>query len=159
MRRRRADPRLAKIHRNYTVDEVARLFGIHKNTVRSWIKLGLPTIDEQRPTLVHGLALRRFLEDRRKGRKQTCRPGELYCVRCRSPKLPAGRMAEYMPITTISGNLRGICPDCDALIHRRVALARLDEIRGPVEVSFPQAPLRIGEGEFPSPDCDSSEGS
>ena len=36
---RRFNPRRVKIHRNYTVEEVARLFGVHKNTVRDWLKV------------------------------------------------------------------------------------------------------------------------
>jgi hypothetical protein len=35
---RHPNPRLAKIHRNYTVEEVANVFGVHRNTVRQWIK-------------------------------------------------------------------------------------------------------------------------
>jgi transposase-like protein len=51
---RHPNPRLAKIHRSYSVEEVARLFNVHKNTVRSWLKLGLEAIDGQRPTVVRG---------------------------------------------------------------------------------------------------------
>lgn len=29
---RHPNPRLVKVHRNYSVEEIARLFGIHKNT-------------------------------------------------------------------------------------------------------------------------------
>jgi hypothetical protein len=59
------NPRLAKIHRNYSVEDTARLFNVHKNTVRNWLKDGLEPIDDQRPTLVRGEELRRFLNDRR----------------------------------------------------------------------------------------------
>ena len=34
---RHPNPRLAKIHRNYTVEDVSSLFGIHRNTVREWV--------------------------------------------------------------------------------------------------------------------------
>jgi transposase len=40
---KRPNPNLAKIHRNYTVEEVANLFSVHKNTVRLWVKDGLAT--------------------------------------------------------------------------------------------------------------------
>jgi hypothetical protein len=30
-----SNPRLVKIHRSYSVEEIARLFGIHKNTRRA----------------------------------------------------------------------------------------------------------------------------
>ncbi len=37
MGKRLPNPRLAKIHRSYTVEETANQFGIHKNTVGNWI--------------------------------------------------------------------------------------------------------------------------
>jgi hypothetical protein len=54
MARHRINPRLVKIHLSYTVDEAARRLKTHKNTIRNWIKLGLPVIDGRRPALVHG---------------------------------------------------------------------------------------------------------
>ena len=54
MGKRHSNHRLVKIHRNYTVEEIAKLFGIHKNTVRNWVKDGLATIDDKRPMLILG---------------------------------------------------------------------------------------------------------
>jgi hypothetical protein len=130
MRKRRPNYRLVKILRNYTVEEVARLFGRHKNTVRAWVKVGLPTCDSKRPTLILGRDLAAYLRARRMGNKRPCQPGEIYCVRCRVPKLPAGEMADYEPVTDKVGNLKGICPDCEGMIFRRASLAKLPQIRG-----------------------------
>jgi transposase len=44
---KRPNPNLAKIHRNYTLEEVANLFSVHKNTVRLWVKGGLATVNGQ----------------------------------------------------------------------------------------------------------------
>lgn len=155
---RRHNPKLVKIHRNYTVEEAARVLGAHKHTIRAWLKDGLEAIDGRRPTLIHGQTLAEFIRARRRPKKR-CGPGEMYCIRCRGPKKPAGGIADYLPITDTSGNLRGICPDCDLLIHRRVSLARLDAVRDEIEVAVPQADPRIGERSSPCADCDLEEAS
>ena len=77
MSKRHPNPRLAKIHRNYTVEDVAAVFGVHRNTVREWVKRGLPTSDDRRPMLILGADLVAFLRARRVKNKRTCQPGEM----------------------------------------------------------------------------------
>ena len=138
-RKRHPNHRLVKIHRNYTVEEIARLLGCHRNTVWDWIKRrGLTTIDQRRPILIHGRDLADFLQKRRATNKQTCQPGEIYCLRCRKPQVPAGNMADYKPITATHGNLVGICPTCEAMMYRALSLAKLDQCREKLEVGLPQ---------------------
>jgi hypothetical protein len=72
------------------------------------------------------------------------------------PRRPAGNMADYLPITTASGNLRGMCPTCETLIHRRVSWVRIDEIRGELEITIPQAQSHIGDSQSLSVSCDSN---
>src|SRR5271170_5358025 len=136
MRKRRPNHRLVKIHRSYTVEEVAVLFGTHKNTVRAWVKAGLPTCDSKRPLLILGRDLATYLHERRTKNKRPCKPGEIYCVRCRAPKCPAGDMAEYQPITASLGSLIGICPDCEGMIYRRASRTKLAGIQGNLDISF-----------------------
>jgi hypothetical protein len=154
MKRRHPNHRLVKIHRSYTVEEVAKLFDIHKNTVRRWVKDGLATIDDKRPMLILGHVLVAFLQARRAKNKQPCKPGELYCVRCRSPKSPAGDMAEYSPITEKVGNIIAICPDCEAFMNRRVSLAKIEQIRGNMDISFPEAARHIIDSKKPTVNSD-----
>ncbi len=154
MSKRHPNPRLAKIHRNYTVDEIAKLYGVHKNSVRSWIKGGLPTTDDRRPMLILGRDLVAFLHARRVKNKRPCRPGEIYCMRCRAPQKPAGDMAEYQPITATSGNLIGICPCCDSMMYRRVNLARLAQVGANLDITMPQAPPHIDESPQPCVNSD-----
>jgi hypothetical protein len=150
---RHPNPRLAKTHRNYSVDDISRLFAVHKNTVRKWLKEGLPSIDDQRPTLVLGFELSKFLSARRASSKQSCGPGRLFCLPCRAPKSPAGKMVDCTRTGVKSGNLSGICPDCDRMIFRRVNLEKLESVRGDLEVSFTQQSKRIEEIESPSVNC------
>jgi hypothetical protein len=138
MAKRNQNPRLAKIHRSYKVDEIADLYGTHKNTVLNWIKQGLPTFDNKRPLMILGSDLNAFHAKRRVKNKHPCKPNEIYCIRCRTPKEPAGNMAEYQSINETLGNLVAICPDCELIINRRVNLAKLEQIKGDINISFPQ---------------------
>jgi hypothetical protein len=147
---RRLNPRLAKIHRNYTVPEIAELFGVHRNTVRSWVKQGLPTIDGRRPRLILGRDLASFLQARRTKNKRPCEAGEIYCMGCRAPKRPAGLMADYKPLIRTLGDLVGICPSCESIMYRKVNLAKLNQVRGDLDITMPQAPSRIVESTEPS---------
>ncbi len=157
MKKRRSNYRRVKIHRNYTVEGIAELFGIHKNTVRHWIKEGLETINDKRPVLVLGPVLKEFLQARRLKNKRPCKPGELYCMRCRAPRLPAGNMADYTPVTEKFGNLVAICPDCNTIMNRRVSMAKIDEFLGKVDISFSEAPRQLGERAKPSVNSDLME--
>lgn len=154
MSRRLPNPKLVKVHRNYSVEEAAQLLHVHKNTVRDWTRRGLPTIDQRRPLLILGRELAKYLSQRRDAGKRPCMPGQIYCVRCRVPKEPAGGMADYKPINTTSGNLVGICPTCETMIYRRVSQAKYLAARGNLDVSFPMAQQHIDESPPLSVNCD-----
>src|ERR1039458_9940131 len=154
MGKRHPNHRLVKIHRSYTVEEIAHLFGSHKPRVRAWVKAGLPTCDEKRPMLILGHDLASFLQARRARNKQTCQPGEIYCVRCRAPKQPAGGMADYRPVTDKVGQLIAICPDCTSVMYRCVSLAKLDKVRGQMDITFPQALPQLTKSNQPGVNSD-----
>ncbi|HYC55704.1 MAG TPA: helix-turn-helix domain-containing protein [Candidatus Binatia bacterium] len=151
---RHPNHRLAKVHRSYTVEEVARLLSVHKNTVREWIRRGLPTCDDRRPVLILGSDLRAFLTARRIGNKRPCKPGEIYCVRCREPRRPAEGMADYCSVTETRGNLVGICPSCGCVMYRCVNRLRLTEIKGDLDVAFPVGRRDIGKTPYHSANHD-----
>src|SRR5258708_38230303 len=109
---RHPNHRLVKLHFTYTVKEIARRLDMHQHTVRRWLQDGLVTIDDRRrPVLIRGQDLVDFLKCRRDSAKRGCPPGHIYCVKCRVPRMPAGDIAGYIPMTPTSGNLEGICPE------------------------------------------------
>jgi hypothetical protein len=154
MSERPPNPRRVKKHRSYTVEETARLFGCHRNTIRHWQKQGLKPVDGKRPVVFEGRMLAGFLDARRGARRRRLKPGEIYCLPCRAPKQPAGDMAEYLPLTEVRGNLRGICPTCGRLIHRVVSRTQINTVRGKLDVTFTEPLARIRETSCPSVDCD-----
>ena len=48
------------------------------------------------------------------------------------------------------GTLIGICSQCDCLMYRRVNPSKLEQIRGPLDITLPQALSRIDESTGPS---------
>jgi hypothetical protein len=79
---------------------------------------------------------------------------KIYCLPCREPKEPAGGIAEYVPLTDARGNLRGICPACDRLIHRVVSRASLRTVGGKLDITLTEPSASIRKTIRPSVDCD-----
>ncbi len=139
------NPNLAKIHRNYTVEEVAQLFSVHKNTVRIWIKDGLATVDQKRPLLIRGSSLREYLQDKRTATKQKCQSYEIYCLRCRAPQRPAENMVDYEIINVTTGRLIGLCPHCNNIINKYLRIDQLEDIQGKLDITLPKALKHIND--------------
>ena len=146
---KRPNPNLAKIHRSYTVEEVANLFSVHKNTVRLWVKDGLAINDNKRPMLILGFELKYYLQAKRKSNKRKCHPFEIYCVRCRLPKIPAENMVDYEPINDRLGRLIGICPSCGGIINKYFNIAKLEHIQDKLDITLPKALKHINESVKP----------
>jgi hypothetical protein len=142
------NPQLAKRHVSYSVDEIARLFEVHRNTVRAWIKAGLQTIDSRRPQLVHGADLASYLRNKRKARKQRCAPGEMFCMRCRVPRRPVDDRATFQPLTASQGNLAGRCNACASRMFRRVSIAKLASATGDLALTMTQGGEHIAESQI-----------
>jgi hypothetical protein len=151
---RRANPYGVKLHRSYSVAELAVCLSVHKNTVGLWQSAGLQPIDKSRPLLFQGGAVRAFLSNRNKARKRPCTPGTLYCLRCREPRQPATGTVGYHPISATSGNLRATCGTCAAIMHRRIRLTDLDAKMPGLAIPIRQAFSRLGERTDPSLNCD-----
>jgi excisionase family DNA binding protein len=150
---RRPDRRRVKALRTYTIDEAARTLEVHRNTVRHWIKAGLRVIDDKRPILILGSDLAEYLLRRREARRQPCRAGQMFCLKCRKPQEPAGQMADFVPSSATSGALVGICPSCNHLMYRRVSMARLSEVAGALDVHLTRAQPRIEDTAIPNVNC------
>lgn len=151
---RRSSPCRVKMHRSYSVQELAACCGVHKNTVRHWQRQGLEPIDEKRPILFLGASVRAFLSKRSAARKAPCPPGTFYCFRCREPRAPAHGMIDYLPIQSDSGNLRAMCLSCETLMHRRVRKSEIARVMPDCAVQFVEGHASLNGRDAPSLNCD-----
>lgn len=151
---RRINPRLIKIHRAYSADEAARTLGVHKNSVRGWIKKGLPVVDGGRPMLILGHELRAFLDGKRKAGKRPCPLGTIYCLKCREPRGPALGMVEYVARNAATGDLTALCETCGTMMFRRARRADIGTIMPGIAVQNREAGTRLLERASPSLNCD-----
>jgi hypothetical protein len=145
MATRYPNPKRVKIHRSYTVVEVAALFGNHKNTVRHWIKIGLPVADQLRPALILGRELALFLDTQRSKNKRKCKPGELFCCCCRTPKKPELGLMDFVPMTPDLGRVVALCPDCGKWMNQLVTMTKFPLKFPELHVTYTQAQERIGD--------------
>jgi len=134
---RRLNWRLVKRHRNYTVDEAARVTEGSKGTVRRWIKSGLYALTDQKPLLILGADLIDFLKSRR-APKQECRLHQCFCFSCRAPRSPAFGEVEVFTRSASTGNLRALCEACATVMHKRISLSRIGELKALVGVTIRQ---------------------
>jgi hypothetical protein len=119
---------------SYDVAEIARLLGVHRNTVRQWQKTGLRPIDDRRPILIHGAALKSFLSEKQSARRRKCGPGELFCFRCRMPRKPWGGMVEISKVSEKIARATALCEVCEAEMHRAIrsdAIAEFEDCEAP----------------------------
>lgn len=94
----------------YSINEIVESLGVHKNTIRNWIKdEGLKTIDDKKPFLIHGSELKEFLQKRQNGQKTKCKDNQLFCTKCQKPQKPFGNLIDIHMFTKTRGNLQGLC--------------------------------------------------
>lgn len=153
-RSRRADYRRIKSHRSYTVDELAGMLCCHKNTVRSWLRQGLPLLEDgKRPALIHGATAREFLEARQRRAKQACAPDEMFCFKCKRPRRPALATADFRATSSIGGVLSGLCSECATLMFKRTSAASVAALSATLEIKFLGPDGRLMSSPTPLSQC------
>jgi len=140
---KKINPNCVKIHRNYSVEDIANSLSVHKNTVRGWFKKGLDTIDNNKPALVLGSVLKQFLKGRRMANKRVCKLHEIYCMKCREPRIPAENMADFKLINQNKVRLIALCPVCHSVMNKFVSLGKIPLIMDKLDVALPQDQKRL----------------
>lgn len=117
---RRSDPRRLRKHRTYTVAEAAERLGVHPNTIRHHLARGLPCLETSVGKLIRGEDAQAYFTMRKSEAKSPCGPGAMFCLRCRAPRRPPPELLELTRAEGRPSNLRGLCPECGTMMHRRM---------------------------------------
>ncbi len=115
---------LKPIRRDYTyaVDEIAELYGITPDTVFRWIRNeGLKRNEASRKYFVHGSELAKFLERRNAKNKKPCKEGEMFCCKCRTPKIPKPESLKPKKLANKTVRVYGRCSVCNTRINTVVS--------------------------------------
>lgn len=158
MANRRHSARRVKRLRTYNVREAAKATGATPGTVRHWHKNGLEAVAGVYPLIFRGVDIIAFFKRRADDRKRPCRPGQMYCFRCKGPKRPAFDEIELWLDGPKLGSLRGLCPDCTATMNRRTSLAKFKMAAGDLKVSIRCADSHLIETPEPNSNPHSEEG-
>ncbi len=145
MARSRLNPRLAKLHRPYTVADIAETYAVNEQTVRRWIIFhGLQPVDDGRPTIIKGAVLRQFLERRAIRPVRERPPGTLYCFGCKGFRRPVTGLIDFEVCEgAATGDLRGLCESCNSIMHRATRRDDVALVLPDVEVRVVEAAPRI----------------
>jgi len=141
---KRYNPNKCKINRNYSISEIALLYDVHKSTVKTWLRRGLKRIDNQRPYIILGRDLRPFLKDLRGINKRPCELGEIYCMKCRTPRKPQQGTTTFETESTRYGRIKGTCNVCNSAMNRYFRLNDLDMLQRHFAVILPLQQKRLG---------------
>jgi hypothetical protein len=142
---RKHSARRVKRLRTYNVREAAKVTDATAGTVRHWLRTGLQPVHDCYPTIIRGVDLIEFLKQRSVRRKRPCGPGRLFCLRCKEPRRPAFGEVEFWPDGPTLGSLRGLCPTCTTIMHRRTSVARITAAAADLRVSFPHGDPRLSQ--------------
>ncbi len=133
-RKRTYNVRLIKATWPYSVQEAAALFGIHKNAVLRWLKDGLEANRDQRPYLIRGNELARFLAARQLQKRRRCANNEFYCFKCRAPREAFLGIADIVIESPTRLRVKALCATCSTPVNKMQAVGELPRLRVRFEV-------------------------
>lgn len=127
-KRRRYNTRRISRNKSYSIQEIAELFNLHKHSVLLWIKSGLKKIDDSKPYLIYGADLIHFLDNKQKKRKHKCKPNELFCFKCKCPRLPKSGSVQITARNVYRLKISAKCEICNTKMFKDASVQRRSEL-------------------------------
>ena len=118
---------LITVRRSYSINEIARLWGVNRKTCGRWVKYeGLKVIEENTiPLLVMGEDLVDFIKKKRGKRKIPIRENEFLCMKCRKAvraKIGSERVTKTGKMIGKDNReqlvKKGICENCESQLNK-----------------------------------------
>lgn len=102
--------------------------GLHVQTVRTWVKEGLKTIDKGKPALIYGFDLIQFLKARNTKNKCATDFDQLFCMNCKD----ARHVYQNKIMVAQKGRVlqvHGLCRVCKRKMFQSYKLEALPQLR------------------------------
>ena len=110
------DPRKISKHQSYTLKELSRLVGMSEKTTLRWIEQGLATVPGcQKPILIRGDEVQKFIRNKNDGVKVKMERHEFYCFTCKLP-----RRAKRGSINISGNRKKGNCSVCNGKMSKTI---------------------------------------
>lgn len=114
-----------KSHRTYSIQEASLVTGASVQTIRNWVRKGMPIIPDTRPWLIKGVDLKAMARGSRRPKMSQPAAGEMTCMKCRASRKVAGDMVDYLPHDAKTGRLVGLCQTCGTVMNLFVSKKKL----------------------------------
>ncbi len=124
----RNSPSRIKSNRNYTVIDISETLGVHPKTVRNWIRVGLPVVDNKRPILINGADLKVHFKQKRKAIMFEYEVHEMCCFRCKQPMKPTIESVFFIAKPAGMAHMTGMCEECGCRMNKYVSWRNVNEI-------------------------------
>lgn len=124
----------------YNTGEICSLYAkqkLHQKTILKWLKMGLKKVDGKKPILIYGNDLKEFLGKQNKLRKNKTELAEIFCLKCREPKIPYKKQIAIEKRGNFH-NIKAVCPTCKSKINKGIGFddfAELKKLYAVVDVS------------------------
>lgn len=112
------------------MDEICELFknfGLHPQTIRQWIKSGLPSM-KGRPLLIYGYDLKVFLGKMNASNKCHTEFNQMFCMKCRDGQSPYKKQVQLEYKNNFL-KAKAHCKSCKSLMYKSYKLDVFQELK------------------------------
>ena len=128
---------IAKIRPSHTYnrEEIEKSQNRTKETVRRWIREGLPPIPGTNKQRFDGAEFKAWAIAREAERKRPCKPDQFFCMNgnCRTQRLPAVGSVFIRKTNTNLGSIEANCVSCGGAVKKGFAMKDLAETEATFE--------------------------